>query len=973
MIYIDFYDAIFDIINANENRKLVIFAGAGISKNSNLPTWNDLIIEMAKKTDYTICDRCNFREENECENDFTCNNKYNFSQDEYLKIPQYLFNKNKEEYFLTIKENLDKDVNSNPINDIILKLNPTHIITTNYDRLFEKSKELNKTKFSHIYKDSDLLNAKTNQYLVKMHGDIKSLDSIVLKEDDYIHYSQNHILIETFIKSLMIDHVFVFVGYSLNDSNLKLILGWIDYLVKQNSVKRKDRTKNYILTSDKSFFNNYSIEYWEKKNIFLINPYHCPSEILKKAKKTSLKSEVGQSIYAFFDILINKHKFYWLDSNYLERFLLDKVKILLSFEYVSFYSICYILGIKSYKIAKNTLFLYENDKFELLKKVVLNKNCIKSIFYKSNIKYIATTINTIDNCFEIDYTNNFESENYTFFNLYLDQNYIEIMNRIERCCNVQVKAYYYYLVTRDAKKSEKILNNMYSENEDINIIYKYFIYIKNKSAFIKLQFITDDNTYFAENTLSSTENKAYKYFFDIFKDTSYYTKELNSLLENLKKYYMKSNKNVYYQTMNSIDDYESDNFLRIQSISYDYYLFLRYNNICLYSFKESHNFLKYYIEAIFCTYYPYENTYSEIYRGSFYRLSEKYTLNKIDVDILTKFCYPKYLKELIKKYRVNNLKVDSSLKFEVLFENFCNGMYEYSSLNKINEFDNFCILVSILEIKKDIANEIVDIIFNIVFQKYDHIRKLRWYIYSIKEILYTYKDEEIKRFTDILLIICDITFLKELIKDELKIIFEILRLSEKYYTQALYEKVDKQISEEFNYKVFCSVIPILSKFEKEKYTNFVFSKINAFSEQDIFNFIFWKYIIFNDNFKNYFINLADKFSLSNDYAYYESVNNILLKCINLYLLHFFDDIEFLRKHKDKSIYLEFIFNPNEFDYSNVDITIYTWYNLFLNEKYRNILIEHKEKFITDDLKNDLYNGNLTKKEIKLIIQYNLFK
>ena len=69
-----------------------------------------------------------------------------------------------------------------------------------------------------------------------MHGDLSAPESIVLKESDYINYEQTHPLIATFIRSLLINHVFLFIGYSLNDYNLNLIIGWINYYRKEHAI-----------------------------------------------------------------------------------------------------------------------------------------------------------------------------------------------------------------------------------------------------------------------------------------------------------------------------------------------------------------------------------------------------------------------------------------------------------------------------------------------------------------------------------------------------------------------------------------------------------------------------------------------------------------------------------------------------------------------------------------------------------------
>ena len=123
---------------------------------------------------------------------------------------------------------------TNIIDEIIVKLQPEHIITTNYDHLLENVNDPRVSKYAVITKDDDILSKKGRNYIIKMHGDIDDIENIVLKEDDYLNYSQNHIIIETFIKSLLIDKTFLFVGYSLNDNNLKLIMSYIDFFVKEN-------------------------------------------------------------------------------------------------------------------------------------------------------------------------------------------------------------------------------------------------------------------------------------------------------------------------------------------------------------------------------------------------------------------------------------------------------------------------------------------------------------------------------------------------------------------------------------------------------------------------------------------------------------------------------------------------------------------------------------------------------------------
>ena len=65
--------------------------------------------------------------------------------------------------------------------------------------------------FQVIVYDKDLLNADKGKYIIKMHGDLSDASSIVLKEQDYLDYAQKHVLIELFIKSLLTDHIVLFL------------------------------------------------------------------------------------------------------------------------------------------------------------------------------------------------------------------------------------------------------------------------------------------------------------------------------------------------------------------------------------------------------------------------------------------------------------------------------------------------------------------------------------------------------------------------------------------------------------------------------------------------------------------------------------------------------------------------------------------------------------------------------------------
>lgn len=178
----------------NKDNKLVIFVGAGVSRNSGVCSWWELVKEMALKINYNdICDKCEMKSLicSECgENletcsydNYNCQYKYNFSSEEFLKIPQYFYEeKGKEEYFAFLKKKFCNNYKSNAIDEIIVDLEPEHIITTNYDHLIENVKSPCISDYAVVKNDTDLLSEKVNRkYIIKMHGDIDDIENIVLK------------------------------------------------------------------------------------------------------------------------------------------------------------------------------------------------------------------------------------------------------------------------------------------------------------------------------------------------------------------------------------------------------------------------------------------------------------------------------------------------------------------------------------------------------------------------------------------------------------------------------------------------------------------------------------------------------------------------------------------------------------------------------------------------------------------------
>lgn len=190
------------IQEASKQDKLVIFVGAGVSTNSGVPMWSKLIESLKDDLPESLK-----RETDD------------------LKIAQlYKDSRGYKEYIEKIKETLMYGrISPNAIHYAILDLNPCHIITTNYDDLIEQAVTQKYQQYYVVKKDSDLPYLQYQNTIIKMHGDYET-DNIVLTENDYYNYPNNFPLIRSFVQSLFASKLILFVGFSFNDMNLKIIL-----------------------------------------------------------------------------------------------------------------------------------------------------------------------------------------------------------------------------------------------------------------------------------------------------------------------------------------------------------------------------------------------------------------------------------------------------------------------------------------------------------------------------------------------------------------------------------------------------------------------------------------------------------------------------------------------------------------------------------------------------------------------------
>lgn len=227
-----------EIKRAHNNNYLSIFAGAGVSVDSGMPKWSELIETIKNSLGGGCTDR-----------------------DDFLTIADKFYVQYKENiYYRKIKELIPNNLEPNELHDKIVNLNIRNIVTTNWDNLFEKAINNNGRYFDIIRKDDDMGYATGYSKLIKMHGDLEE-NNIVFRETDYLNYSRNFPLIENYVKAIFSTDVVVLVGYSLGDYNVKQILSWLRCSAKTKPI--------YFIKTEKEF-ESLEFEYYKEKNVFVL-------------------------------------------------------------------------------------------------------------------------------------------------------------------------------------------------------------------------------------------------------------------------------------------------------------------------------------------------------------------------------------------------------------------------------------------------------------------------------------------------------------------------------------------------------------------------------------------------------------------------------------------------------------------------------------------------------------------------------
>ncbi len=198
--------------------KCVLFVGAGLSMQAGLPSWKGLMKSLVEA-------QTNLYDEQRRELEKL------LSQEKYLELAEFCKSRNLSEYVRVLEDKI-KGANAQPTETHrkIFQTPFAAIVTTNYDKLLERAYGLeNPGKLANVRNHSEadalgklLFNGGT--FILKSHGDIDRPSTIVLTSKDYQKLIHENRAFASVFAAILLTRVVLFVGYSLNDPDFRLLL-----------------------------------------------------------------------------------------------------------------------------------------------------------------------------------------------------------------------------------------------------------------------------------------------------------------------------------------------------------------------------------------------------------------------------------------------------------------------------------------------------------------------------------------------------------------------------------------------------------------------------------------------------------------------------------------------------------------------------------------------------------------------------
>ena len=207
------------LANYIRERKCVLFVGAGLSRAAGLPDWGSL---MRTIVDTTKLESATPEAAEELE--------ALFDRGKFIELADQCRELSPGYFHTILREILGITVEPTELHRAIVETPYACIVTTNFDTLLEDAyarhsgRGLPRTPTGTELANQGTLLLDGAFFILKAHGTLQHDESMVFTADDYRRITYDNPAFQTFLSALLLSHAVLFVGYSLNDPNFRLLL-----------------------------------------------------------------------------------------------------------------------------------------------------------------------------------------------------------------------------------------------------------------------------------------------------------------------------------------------------------------------------------------------------------------------------------------------------------------------------------------------------------------------------------------------------------------------------------------------------------------------------------------------------------------------------------------------------------------------------------------------------------------------------
>ena len=227
-----------EYVNAIKTSRASVFIGSGLSRQAGYKGWQDILEDVAQVIGLNVK-----------------------KESDLISLAEYYVNakKNRSKIDEAISEFFSCRYNPTESHTILASLPIISYWTTNYDKLIERTFELQNLTYSVLTNDESFkkyIDGK-NRIIHKLHGDVETPNEAVITKKDYEEFAYKHEILLAKLKGEMCSKSFLFLGYSFTDTDIRHILTRIrlfykgfpaktHYCILEKIKRKTDDLGNYV-------------------------------------------------------------------------------------------------------------------------------------------------------------------------------------------------------------------------------------------------------------------------------------------------------------------------------------------------------------------------------------------------------------------------------------------------------------------------------------------------------------------------------------------------------------------------------------------------------------------------------------------------------------------------------------------------------------------------------------------------------